>query len=33
VIAAIFNGPEVLVAGVVAVIASVVVLRKLSGRF
>ena len=32
-VAAFFIGPEVLIAGVVAMIASVVVLRKLSNRF
>jgi len=32
-IAAFFNGPEVLIAGVIAMIASLVVLNRLSGRF
>ena len=32
-IAAFFNGPEVLIAGVVAMIASLVVLCELSNRF
>ncbi|MHC4407094.1 MAG: hypothetical protein ACYTG0_46370 [Planctomycetota bacterium] len=31
--AAFFIGPEVLIAGVVAMIASVIVLNRLSGRF
>ena len=32
-IAAFFNGPDVLIAGVIALIASLIVLNRLSGRF